>query len=266
MALIRHAAAHTLARDALVLDLGDLKRQADELKASAEEEAAQIVRDASEKRKEIIEGAAHEGHTSGRTEGYAIGLIDGLEEGQKDAFAEYSERLENVSRAFESALEKFETAREELVFNAQEDGLRLVLEIARRVTLRSVMIDRDSLRDRLKESLSRVLDPSKLTVRIHPDDVKLVNEITPQIIGRLSESSEAEVIEDPSLSPGDAVIFSGRGWIDTSIGVQLERVINELMPGFDAEPAPSSLEAPRATPSPEVPPSATPSPDDEAPE
>jgi len=248
MALIRHAQARTLARDAYVLDLGDLKQQADELKASAEQEAVRIVGAAHKERDRILEGSAEQGRISGHSEGHATGLAEGRTTGREEAFAENSEKLARLAEGCELALQKFEQAREELVFNAQEDGLRLVLEIARRVTLRSAAIDRDGLRERLAESLGRVLDPSRLVVRINPDDRELVSEIAPQLISRLSDSSQSEIIDDTSLMPGDVVVSSGRGWIDTSISAQLDRVINELMPGFDTAPSPSPLDDTAALP------------------
>jgi len=223
-----------------VLDLGDLKKQADELRAAAEAEAARIVQEAYAERKDILEGTQEKGYETGYAAGHVKGTAEGEREGRDRAHAEYRERFGEVSQAFETALSDFEQVREAFALDAQEDGLRLVLEIARRVTLRSVEVDPDSLRERLAEAFGRVLDPSRLVVHIHPDDAALAREVVPGIVSRLGVSAQAEICEDGSLVRGDAQISTGRGMIDMNIATQLERIIKELMPGFEVENAATS--------------------------
>ncbi len=96
MALIRHTEAASLAREAMVLDLGDLARQADELKALAEAEAERIVEGAVEQRRMILKGARDEGYDEGYKCGHAEGVEAGQREGREEKLAEFSERFANV--------------------------------------------------------------------------------------------------------------------------------------------------------------------------
>lgn len=234
MALIRHAQAKNIARDALVLDLGDLKRQAEELKASAEQEAARIIREARLERDRIVEGAYEEGFDRGQAEGYAKGETVGLEEGKMEALGEFTERFRSIDQSFSGAFDAFGEAREELLLNAQEDGLRLILEIARRVTRRAVQIDPDALRERIREIMTRMIEPTRAIIRVHPDDVELARKASAYIQTDLGTTAHTEIRADTSLDRGDAVVETGRGSISAEIDTQIDRILRELMPDHDA--------------------------------
>ena len=234
MALIRHTEAASLARDAMVLNLGDLQRQADELKSLAEAEAARIIEAAHEQRRLILQGAREEGYEAGYKDGHEQGTETGQREGRDEKLAEYAGRLENVASSFEGALGQFERARDSIVLHAKDDGLRLILEIAERVTRRAVALDRSTLELRIGEAISRVLDPSSLVVRVHPDDMESAREVLGSFVGRVDSSSHASVVEDGSLAPGDARITAGRGRVDATLDAMLGRVMRELMPDAPA--------------------------------
>src|ERR1044071_6017219 len=115
MALIRQADARTMARDAIVLDLGDLAAQGELLKARARAEAERIVSDAAAERKRLLDGAADEGRRLGLAQGLEQGRREGIEQGRRESVVAESERLTKLQQAWLAALQTFESERERML-------------------------------------------------------------------------------------------------------------------------------------------------------
>ena len=82
--------------------------------------------------------------------------------------------------------------------------------------------------------LGAVVRPTRLTLRVHPDDLHVAKEELPSLVARFDQCTHAELIEDASLSPGSGVATTeGGGRIEADVRAQLERVVAEMLP---AEP------------------------------
>ena len=110
MALIKQANARDLARDAIVLDLGDLQRQAGEIVTSAKAQAAMIAVQARAERERIVAGAAETGRAQGFEAGKQEGYKAGVAEGRAAAIAEMKERLGKLEAAWGTAPNRFRLA------------------------------------------------------------------------------------------------------------------------------------------------------------
>src|SRR5690606_929417 len=104
MALIRKSVAETLSREAIVLDLGDLVRQGEQIKARARAEADRILAEAQAERQRLIADAAE----VGRQEGFARGVEEGRKQGEaagRDAaLGEWREKLIALESGWTQAL------------------------------------------------------------------------------------------------------------------------------------------------------------------
>ena len=83
MAVIKKSEAVNAARNAVVLDLGDIARQAELLRRRAEEQAEAIVADAREQRERLVSTGYTEGHVEGSKKGYSEGKVAEIPEYQK---------------------------------------------------------------------------------------------------------------------------------------------------------------------------------------
>src|SRR5437879_148228 len=104
MALIKNSNAAVIARDAVVLDLSDLRRQGEALLAQARARADQVLAEAAAERDRLVAGAAEAGRDQGLAEGLADGRARGLDEGRAQAIAGYKPRLESLEAAWTAAL------------------------------------------------------------------------------------------------------------------------------------------------------------------
>jgi flagellar biosynthesis/type III secretory pathway protein FliH len=232
MALIRHANAKTMARDAIVLDLGDLAAQGELLKARARAEADQILERAKAERDRLYKGASEEGRREGLAKGEAEGRKQGLDAGRAEALAAERERLKKLDASWQAALTSFEAERDRMLLGARQEIVKLAAIVAEMVTKRAVSLEPDRVADQLGAILAMLAKPTRLTIAVHPDDEPLLKEALPSIATRLGSSSHVEFAPDPALDRGSCVArTSGGGIFDASIRTQLQRITDVLLPG-----------------------------------
>lgn len=236
MALIRRADAALLAKDAIVLDLADLRRQGEKIIQTAREQARALLENAEREKQVRLNGARVQGFEAGRKEGYERGLAEGRERGQADAVRELGEQLARLSASWQSALDQFERDRADMLDEARADVVELAVAIAQRVTRRAIRFDPQTVRGPLEAALEQVMRASRLVIHVHPDDLRLTQSCLPELAARFSACEHAEVIPDPTLERGGCVIRTPSGHIDASVDGQLERIIQAIVPERASEP------------------------------
>jgi flagellar assembly protein FliH len=241
MALIRQATAATMARDALVLDLGDLKRQADAVRARAQADAHRILADANAERERILHTAAEEGHAQGLARGMEDGFSRGRAQGLAEARSDLKTRLETLDQRWSDALDSLEKDRDRILLEAREDVLRLAIAMGELVAKRHISASPQAVIDQVAAALSLLSQPTRTTIRVHPDDLTLVQDALPTLAATIAAAAHAELAPDASLQPGDCILRTPSGGeIDASISAQLHRIAEALLPreGRAQEPPP----------------------------
>jgi flagellar biosynthesis/type III secretory pathway protein FliH len=231
MPMIRRADAGAVARDAVVLDLGDLARQGRELADRARREADRIVEEAQAERERLISGAFEEGHARGLTEGRAEGHAEGLERGRLEAIAAEAEALAALEAAWRAALDGLEAMRGELRAEAERGVLTLAVRLGERVAKRAIELDGEAAARQLAEAIELAMRPSRVRIRVSPSDVHSVRSALPGLADRLAEGSSATIMEDASLTHGSVVVETDESRIDATIETQLARIVGVLLPG-----------------------------------
>lgn len=232
MALIKRADSNTVARQALVLDLGDLEGQADRLKDLATREAERIIAEAHAERARLIAGAKEEGFAAGFAKGLEEGRVKGEADGETKAIAAMRDRLIALDQAWTHALDELLGARERFMQEARISTLRLAIAIAERVVKRTIEADDQTVVRQAAEALQLAANGSRVVLEVHPDDAQTLERALPEMMRRMARGEHAEVVEDESLERGSCVIRSPQcGSIDASIGVQLDRLVETLLPG-----------------------------------
>jgi flagellar assembly protein FliH len=246
MALIRHAEFVNAGREAVVLDLGDLMRQGERIKAAARAEADRIAAAAREERERLLAGAADEGRKAGFEQGLAQGLTEGERKGREEALADAKPRLEALVTRWSEALAAFEAAREDMLRDARRDVVRLAALAAEKLARRAVRLNESSAADQLAAVLGLIVRPTRLVVAVHPGDEAIVREAAPALVEKLSAGSHVEFVTDPGLTPGSCVARTpGGGEIDASIQTQVDRMLEALLPGEPRTQSAGHSETPR---------------------
>ena len=242
MALIRKSDVQTAARDAIVLNLGDVVREGQGVVDAAREQAARIITQAKMEREAIIAGAREEGYAAGLAQGLEKGRAEGTAQGKAQAHAEWNERLAALQSAWGAALEGFVRERENLLAAARVDVLRLALNIAQRVTRRQIAGDNTVVLDQVTRVLEMLSRPTRLKIRVHPEDEAACRDALPGLMQRYAAAEQVEVVSDATLARGSCVAAGASGEIDASITTMLDRIAKGILP-CDAEASDPRLSA-----------------------
>lgn len=232
MALVRQSEAAVMTRDAIVLDLGDLRRQGVRLIDAARQEAIRIEQEAQADRAQIIAGADKVGHEQGFARGLAEGTAAGIEKGTAQALAALAPELQRLSTGWAAALDGFVQTRERFLAEGQQDVVRLAALIATKVCKRQIELDPQVVTAQLAEVLALVLRPTRLQVACNPADRDLLSRALPGLASRAQQSLNVELVDDATLARGSCVarLAEGGGMIDASIDTQLQRIVDALLP------------------------------------
>ncbi len=234
MAVIKSHNLAGLDKQVVVLDLGDLHRQGERLAADARARAEAILAEARAERDEIIVGASIDGKAMGMERGMQEGRAAGQAEGFAQAHADRKQELERLIAGWSAALEAFEARRERLLADAKADVLALAAAVASKVVKRQVELDPTVVVDQLAAVLGLVIRPTRLALRVHPDDRALIAEALPGLAARFPTAAHAELTDDAGVARGSVIATGhepGGGELDASIDTQLARMVEALLPG-----------------------------------
>ena len=229
MALIKHADSTRASRDAIVLNLGDLRHEAERMRTSALAERDRILAEARSERDRILAGASEAGYDAGFTEGFAKGTEKGEQDGTEQAYREARERTERFESALCEAIDRFAEEREIVAREARSDLVLFACAFAERVTKRIIDLDATVVDAQIEAAVKLVLNATRLVITIHPDDREVCARVTPMLERRRVAELPVEFLEDESLERGSVVLRTDKGLIDASVGMQIERIICALV-------------------------------------
>ena len=237
MPMIRQADRQEIARDAVVMHLGDLLRQGDSIKEQAISTARGIVERAQEERRRLVKGATEEGFKAGFAKGLEAGAAEGRIAGQAQALAESREKLAALDAKWSKELATFIGVRDAMLAAAQDDVSRLAIAIAERVVKRAVEADPAVVTRQVKSVLEALARPTRLVLLVNPLDESIVRAALPELVRNCTAQVQAEIQSEESVTRGSCIARMARdagglgGEIDASIEVQLDRIAEAIMPG-----------------------------------
>lgn len=229
MGMIRRSEVERAAREALVLNLGDIARDGERVIAQARAEAERIIADARAERERLIAGATEEGHAEGLARGIEEGRAAGAEEGKRAALEAHGAALARIQGAWERSVEEFERARVEMLSALRRDALALAMMLAERVVRREVELDEGLVLRELDAALSMLARETRIVVAVHPDDEAVARAALPGLVARFADVSHAELVADASVDRGGCVVRTDAGGvIDATIRTQIERMASAI--------------------------------------
>jgi flagellar biosynthesis/type III secretory pathway protein FliH len=237
VALIKNANARVAARGAIVLDLGDLKRQGDLLRQAAASDADAIIKAAGKKREELIADASEEGRRRGFAQGLEEGRAAGAEDGAAKAYAERASALDAIGDRLLESVEHVESQLGALFVDARLDVIRLSVRLAEKIIKTAIDTDPTIVESQLEAVLSLLSRQSRLVVSVHPDDEHILRDAMPRLMARFASAAHIELTPDGSLSRASVVVRTEAGAVfDASIETQLQRMVATILPSTSQGP------------------------------
>lgn len=244
MPILKQQISQPLIRDAVVLDLGDLGRQAARLRAAAQAKAEQILTNARDEAQRIIAAAEQTGYDAGHVKGLAEGLEAGQSQGHAEAIAAGAQQVKQTTERFDAVAKEWDAHRTQLDRDARSAVLSFALKFARQVTHRVVEVDPTVIADQVSSALSRVLEPTDVAIRVHPDDQATLREVLPDLLAGLPHLQHVELVEDAAVGRGGCKLALQGGEVDASIDTQIRRLTEVILPGAPIDALTPAPEAP----------------------
>ena len=238
MALIRNQNAAHYTHQAVALELENVRSEAQELLDSARAQAESIIArargEAASEQAAIRERAQAEGYQQGLEEGRASGHQAGNQQAYDESVQPYQEILSKLAPAWLEQFEQFDQERERLFEDARRELVSFAVELAGRIVHRTVELDPSVCVDQIEATLKLLGTPSQMQLRINPADREVIDQALPGLLALGAETRDLSLIEDASITRGGCVISTPEGLIDSTVDVQLERVMEALLPGGNA--------------------------------
>ncbi|MDE2254925.1 MAG: flagellar assembly protein FliH [Betaproteobacteria bacterium] len=148
-----------------------------------------------------LETVFDQAQTQGHDEGFKLGRVEGhaagLQEGRAQATVERQALLDLLSRLHEP-IQQLAAATEAAV-------VALALEIARQVVISELRTRPEGVLDVLHRALDAYPAHAGIPwVRLHPDDVKLLHALAPEL-----EAGGLSLVPDEALQRGDLILATG---------------------------------------------------------
>lgn len=218
------------AKDAVVLDLGDLGRQAARLRMVAEDKAASIITDAELKAKQILADAAKGGFEEGKISGLEAGFLEGRTQGHEEALAEFREQFAQLHAAWSDVAEQWDAQTKGMAVEARQIVAEFALKMAERLVHRVIEVDPSVVVDQVAGALALVLRPLDVSVRVNPNDLAVISQALPQLLEEFDHLEHIHLAEDAHVSGGGCIVSYGQGQIDATIETQIRRVVDLILP------------------------------------
>jgi len=172
--------------------------EAEEIMARAREQAAEILAEAREEAAAIRQGARKQG----------------LEAGKSEVLSE---------------LAKARAERQRLLAGMQHDVVALALDVARKVIHREIGQSPEIVAEICSRALTRLVSARALEVRIHPEDLPVVEDRREVLAANAVAGANLEFVADWSVERGGCVIESESGRVDARLDTQLAALEKALL-------------------------------------
>jgi flagellar assembly protein FliH len=158
-------------------------------------------------------GSALEQHLQGAYQ-------QGFQDGQNAAQQELGGQLDAMAARLARTIEELSGLRQRYRHEAEEDVIALAMAIARRILHRELTVAPEALLGLLKAALEKIEVREVHRVRVRPEDAPMVQ----QHLDKMGLPQRVELIADPGLERGSAILDSSRGALDVSVETQLAEI------------------------------------------
>lgn len=149
----------------------------------------------------------------------------GFETGEKAGLAMGEEKAKIILEKIENLLKDLLTLRKKMLTDLQSEIIELATSIARKIILRELETEPETLLNMTKEALMKIERTGPITIKINPSLYNLFMRLKPEL-QNLHEDLIFDV--DPSISAQGTIVVGPQEEVSTDIDEQLRNLIKEL--------------------------------------
>lgn len=197
------------------------------------EEAREILRQAKIEGEQEKENARERGFEAGFRRGYEAGQKAGFDAAFAEAQADFAEKQAALIGSFKEAIRQFDAQKRDLFISASGDVLDFAMQVAKRVTHRMGVVDREAVKENLNAALRLVEGQTEFFVHVNPVDANSIKDFAQDVEHELVTAQHFKIEEDERLAPGGCRLVTPVTEIDASIETQLDQIEQLVTGGAD---------------------------------
>ena len=248
MPILKNQDAAGVMNQAIVLEMGDLRRQAVGIIVKAKDQAKAILDAAAEQNQTIVARARKEALEQGRAEGFAQGRSEGSQRGHDEALQQERPQLDQLQAAWTEAAEAWQKRRDQIERELRRGAIEFAQRLAAKLVHRVVEVDEQVIVDQVAAAMSHLTRPLDVSVRIHGDDRPVLERAMPQLTAKMSNLKSLRLIDDPTVARGGCLLSNDQGQIDATLDTQLRRIAELMAPERTVPPPTPASKPEQASP------------------
>lgn len=155
-------------------------------------------------------------------------LRESYESGLQDGKSLAERGLLNVFTSLRAATEGLHTLRDKIMRESEDELIRLIMMVARKVILREVAQDRRILADVVQAAIAGISERDEITIHLNPDDYSHVTASRGDFFRKEAVTERMRFKADPEVFPGCCRVDTEMGTIDACIDSQLEEIFRRM--------------------------------------
>jgi flagellar assembly protein FliH len=138
-----------------------------------------------------------------------------------------------VLKQFEKAVEDAVAQRIELLEEAKQKILEMVIQISRKVTFDALQIDPETTMAMIEGVINQLVDRSRLRIKVHPTHLPQMEQSMNRFLSSSTSIKELTFEADPRVRIGGCFIETPTGDIDARITSQFDVIEDALRGGTE---------------------------------
>ncbi len=138
---------------------------------------------------------------------------DGFQSGYQEGLAQVTELLAKARIEYDHMLK-----------SAGKDILNLAFKISEKIIGKHLEMDKTIIMDIVAQALQTVRQSRQITLRVNPEDAKVLKANKDTLLEKLGHGREIDVQEDKKVERGGCIIESEIGIVEAQLQTQLERL------------------------------------------
>lgn len=162
-------------------------------------------------------------------------------QGMADRAAQYQHEVQQVVATFTDACQKIDNQRNLLLRHSQAELINLIMMLCEKIVRQELSTPRNLIAATLQSALEQAIASEEYHVTVHPDDLALAEQQTPELIAAIRGIERMVFKTDDAVTRGGCFMESAACTVDATIETQLaslKEFVTEhaLIPPLPEEP------------------------------
>jgi len=235
MVLLKAAEFNQATTGNQVFNLNDIAEEARHILENARLESESLLKQARQDIAHDRQQAQDEGYRTGHEQGLQQGRKEGHDQALQEARKEYSQSSAVVCESLQAICAEFDRNKNELLWQAEQNAVALIIAIARKVVKQAGLIHRDVAVENIKSALELLNKTTNVIVKVNPQDAEHLETMVQSALSPFAAYSGISFEKDESIEAGGCRLITEQGQIDGQLDTQIDRIAEELLTTSDKD-------------------------------